>query len=105
MEASLTTAADALKETIARLELIAPSVSVDTPVTLNAVTPYHQTVETSFGREVRTSMLIEDMAIRSLKRCIPQLWFCGLHAVHHWAMVRFPSGKACFCVDFLPRSV
>jgi hypothetical protein len=58
MESSLTTASDALKETITRLELIVPSVSIDTPVTLNAVTPYHQTVETSFGREVRTSMPI-----------------------------------------------
>lgn len=42
-------------------------IDLDEPMTLNAVTPDMQALQTSFGRE---------------------LWFAGLHAVHHWSMIR-----------------
>ncbi|EKM60855.1 uncharacterized protein PHACADRAFT_189980 [Phanerochaete carnosa HHB-10118-sp] len=47
-------------------------VNMDQPVTLNAVTPYPQTMQSTFGRE---------------------LWFGALHAVHHWSMVRVICGE------------
>ncbi|KII93637.1 hypothetical protein PLICRDRAFT_399866 [Plicaturopsis crispa FD-325 SS-3] len=72
METSLSAARQALKETIAQLEEVVPRSKLDEPVTLNAVTPYMQTMETSFGRE---------------------LWFATLHAVHHWSMIRVIAGE------------
>jgi len=53
-------------------------IDLDEPVTLNAVTPYMQALQSSFGRE---------------------LWFCGLHAVHHWTMVRVIAGELNLQVD------
>ena len=52
MESKRHHARDALKEAIAQLEDVVPRVKLDTPMTLNAVTPYMQTLGTSFGREV-----------------------------------------------------
>jgi hypothetical protein len=52
MESQLQAARDALKDAIARLEDVVPKVELNTPMTLNAVTPHRQTLETSFGREV-----------------------------------------------------
>jgi hypothetical protein len=54
MESNLLAAAEALKATVQRLENIVPHVSVSKPVTLDAVTPYQQTVGSTFGREVLT---------------------------------------------------
>jgi len=72
MESHLLTARDALKETIARLEEVVRKADINTPMTLHAVTPTSQRLETSFGRE---------------------LWFAALHAVHHWSMVRVIAGE------------
>ncbi|KAH7924002.1 hypothetical protein BV22DRAFT_1035680 [Leucogyrophana mollusca] len=72
MESKLCDAQNALKDAIARLEEVVPTVKLDQPLTLNAVTPFMQTFETTFGRE---------------------LWFAGLHAVHHWSMVRVIAGE------------
>ncbi|KIP11438.1 hypothetical protein PHLGIDRAFT_99650 [Phlebiopsis gigantea 11061_1 CR5-6] len=72
METSRRAAHDALRECIARLEKVVPYQRMDEPVTLNAVTPYPQTMQSTFGRE---------------------LWFGSLHAVHHWSMVRVIAGE------------
>ena len=55
METSRQAAHDALTEAVARLRKEVPSIRLDEPITLHAVTPYPQIVQTSFGREVRDS--------------------------------------------------
>lgn len=72
MENNLSEAREALKQAISRVEEVVPTANLDLPLTLNAVTPFMQTFETTFGRE---------------------LWFAGLHAVHHWSMVRVIAGE------------
>ncbi|KAG0703120.1 hypothetical protein DFH29DRAFT_917967 [Suillus ampliporus] len=72
METSLSDAREAFKQAISRVEEVVPITNFDLPLTLNAVTPFMQTFETTFGRE---------------------LWFAGLHAVHHWSMVRVIAGE------------
>jgi len=72
MEASREAARIAIESTIAQLKEVVPAVSLDAPITLHAVTPYSQTMQTTFGRE---------------------LWFAGLHAVHHWSMIRVIAGE------------
>ncbi|KAG2368171.1 hypothetical protein BDR07DRAFT_1349708 [Suillus spraguei] len=72
MENNLSEAREALKQVISRVKEVVPTVNLDLPLTLNAVTPFMQTFETTFGRE---------------------LWFAGLHAVHHWSMVRVIAGE------------
>ncbi|KAH7883820.1 hypothetical protein F5I97DRAFT_1895892 [Phlebopus sp. FC_14] len=72
MEGSLFEARNALTEAISRLKQVNSSTKLDQLMTLNAVTPFPQTFETTFGRE---------------------LWFAGLHAVHHWSMVRVIAGE------------
>lgn len=90
METSLASAHEALSSTISQLEHLSSiceadsehgkgyipvndrRVDLDEPMTLNAVTPDMQALQTSFGRE---------------------LWFSGLHAVHHWSMIRVIAGE------------
>jgi len=72
MESKLTDARTALKEIISKLEEVVPRAKLDEPMTLHAITPHAQILQTSFGRE---------------------LWFAGLHAVHHWSMVRVIAGE------------
>ncbi|KAJ8596483.1 hypothetical protein M405DRAFT_781515 [Rhizopogon salebrosus TDB-379] len=72
METNLSEAREAFRQAILRIEEVVPTASLDLPLTLNAVTPFMQTFETTFGRE---------------------LWFAGLHAVHHWSMVRVIAGE------------
>jgi uncharacterized damage-inducible protein DinB len=67
MESSLQEAHAALLEAINRLEEVVPQQSVDQPLTLTAITPFSNTLQTTFGRE---------------------LWFASLHCIHHWSMVR-----------------
>jgi hypothetical protein len=57
METSRQAAHDSLKECIARLERIVPAHKMDEPLTLNAVTPYPQTMQSTFGREVSKSLV------------------------------------------------
>lgn len=52
MESSLSEARSALKDAIARFEAISPVMKLDQPLTLNAVTPFPQTLESTIGREV-----------------------------------------------------
>ncbi|KAH9853132.1 hypothetical protein C2E23DRAFT_823386 [Lenzites betulinus] len=72
MESQRKAAADALNESIAQLQALVPTANMTEPITLHAVTPYPQVLETTFGRE---------------------LWFAGLHAIHHWSMVRVIAGE------------
>jgi len=72
METSREAARTAIEDAIARLKEVVPGVSLDAPLTLHAVTPYSQTMQSTFGRE---------------------LWFAGLHAVHHWSMIRVIAGE------------
>ena len=56
MESSKDAAKEALKDTLRRLEKLIPNEAlVDERLTLNAVTPYPQVFETTFGREVSAS--------------------------------------------------
>ncbi|KAJ7597638.1 hypothetical protein C8J56DRAFT_773248 [Mycena floridula] len=72
MESSREAARKALLQTIERLEQELPAVDPKTPMTLQAVTPYLQAFDTTFGRE---------------------LWFSALHCIHHWSMVRVIAGE------------
>ncbi|EIW64516.1 uncharacterized protein TRAVEDRAFT_109602 [Trametes versicolor FP-101664 SS1] len=72
MESQRKAAADALNEAIAQLHEVVPTANLAEPITLHAVTPYPQVMETTFARE---------------------LWFAGLHAIHHWSMVRVIAGE------------
>ncbi|RDB29024.1 hypothetical protein Hypma_015240 [Hypsizygus marmoreus] len=72
METSRSAAREALIDAIKQLEAVVPTAQMDTPITLHAVTPYLQEFTTTFGRE---------------------LWFAGLHCVHHWSMVRVIAGE------------
>ncbi|KAJ7139799.1 hypothetical protein C8R44DRAFT_765457 [Mycena epipterygia] len=72
MEQERDAARNALLETIQHLEEVVPGADPSTRLTLQAVTPYLQEFDTSFGRE---------------------LWFAALHCVHHWSMVRVIAGE------------
>ncbi|KAH0590383.1 hypothetical protein H2248_000538 [Termitomyces sp. 'cryptogamus'] len=72
MEHNRSAARTALMEAIQQLDTHVPQAQMDTPMTLHAVTPDLQEFQTTFGRE---------------------LWFAGLHCVHHWSMVRFIAGE------------
>ena len=52
METKLVDARAALKYTISQLEEVVPTTKLDEPMTLHAITPHMQVLETSFGREV-----------------------------------------------------
>ena len=52
METSRSTAREAFLEVIEQLEAVVPTVQMNQPLTLNAVTPHLQQFETTFGREV-----------------------------------------------------
>jgi len=72
MESGRSAAREALLETIHQLEETVPGADLNEPMTLHAVTPYPQVLETTFARE---------------------LWFAALHCVHHWSMVRVIAGE------------
>ncbi|KAG9009927.1 hypothetical protein FRB90_008067 [Tulasnella sp. 427] len=94
MERSLPAAIDCLRTSIEDLNsLFSPEVAAasgslehggrpkftnDTPITLHAVTPFPQILQTSLGRE---------------------LWFTALHAIHHYAVIRMLAGELALDVD------
>jgi hypothetical protein len=84
METSREAARVAIESAIAQLKEVVPGVPLDAPITLHAVTPYSQTMQTTFGREVVHRNAIHSACLISFSF---QLWFAGLHAVHHWSMV------------------
>lgn len=52
METSRSAAKQALTEAIELLEKVVETAELNEPLTLHAITPYPQTVQTTFGREV-----------------------------------------------------
>ena len=52
MESSREAARIAIENTVAQLKEIIPGIPLDAPITLHAITPYSQTMQTTFGREV-----------------------------------------------------
>jgi hypothetical protein len=52
METSREAARIAIENAIAQLQEIVPNIPLDAPMTLHAITPYSQTLQTTFGREV-----------------------------------------------------
>ena len=56
MESSRSAARDALIETVHQLEAFVPTAHMNAPITLQAVTPDLQEFQTTFGREVSTSL-------------------------------------------------
>ncbi|QRV86184.1 hypothetical protein RhiJN_14202 [Ceratobasidium sp. AG-Ba] len=72
METSIAAGLRAFEEIIETLDNI-KDVPGNKPIILTADTgPYQQVTGTTFGRE---------------------LWFCSLHAIHHWSMVRVIAGE------------
>jgi len=70
METSRPIAASALEGTIQQLRHLQESGStgiLEEQITLEAVTPFRQVMQTTVGRE---------------------MWFAALHAIHHWSMIR-----------------
>lgn len=53
MEISRDAAKEALNDCIAHLHRVVPKAKMGQPITLHAVTPFPQVMETTFGREVR----------------------------------------------------
>ncbi|KAF8624898.1 hypothetical protein AX15_005766 [Amanita polypyramis BW_CC] len=72
METSRDAAKESILDTIKQLEEHVPRANLDNPLTLQAVTPFLQEFQTTFGRE---------------------LWFAALHCVHHWSMIRVIAGE------------
>ncbi|KAA1468554.1 hypothetical protein DENSPDRAFT_833894, partial [Dentipellis sp. KUC8613] len=73
MESSRLAALDAIKDIISTLEDVVPRSRLDTPLTLNAVTPYEQTFQSTFGREVMDYSALVDPRLNhraaALVRC------------------------------------
>lgn len=86
METNRVAARQAMLSSISRLEHIVPDAEMNAPMTLNAVTPYMQTLQSTFGREVRSFA----PCLRNYSLDAYQLWFAVLHCVHHWAQVCLP---------------
>ncbi|KZW02068.1 hypothetical protein EXIGLDRAFT_829624 [Exidia glandulosa HHB12029] len=86
VETSREAAREAYERMIARLEALNSNtqharpgrVTLAQPVALAADTPHTVNVASSFGRE---------------------LWFCSLHAVHHWSMIRVICGELNLSTD------
>lgn len=57
METSSSEAKKGILDSIDRIEKLLPNVELNTPLTLQAITPYLHAYETSFGREVVLSAL------------------------------------------------
>ena len=52
METSREAARVAIESAMAQVKEVVPGIPLDAPITLNAITPYSQTMQTTFGREV-----------------------------------------------------
>ncbi|KAF5368505.1 hypothetical protein D9758_002312 [Tetrapyrgos nigripes] len=72
METNIAAARDGLLQTIRKLREQVPKAEWNAPITVHAVTPFIQSFETTFGRE---------------------LWFASLHCIHHWSMIRVIAGE------------
>jgi hypothetical protein len=66
MESSREAARVAIESAIAQMKEAVPGVPLDAPITLNAITPYPQTMQTTFGREVVHRNAIHSVNVNSL---------------------------------------
>ncbi len=82
MEGSRSAAKESILDTIKQLEELVPRVNMDDPMTLQAVTPFLQEFQTTFGREVSAHN-----SCYPILQLFYQLWFAALHCVHHWSTV------------------
>ena len=64
MEKSRKDAIEALVECIEKLEKTVPGALAEAPMTLHAVTPFPQVLQTTFGREVRVQLWRELELVR-----------------------------------------
>lgn len=62
MESNRQAARDSLLATVQQLEKVVPGAKLDEPITLQAITPYPQVVQTTFGREVSLDASLRRMA-------------------------------------------
>lgn len=85
MESSLGSARSELLDLIERLKSDIPTVDLDTPITLHAVTPFPAVYQTTIGREVCYSTSSSQVLHADN---VSKLWFTSLHAIHHWSVVR-----------------
>ena len=84
MESSRQAAHDALKDAIAQLETIVPHSHFDAPLTLNAVTPYPQTMQSTFGREVSAKKSRSGTRTDTYLQCSYGLGRCTLSTTGLW---------------------
>jgi len=66
MESGREAARVAIENAIAQMKEVVPGVPLDAPITLNAITPYSQTMQTTFGREVVHHNVIHSATVNSL---------------------------------------
>jgi hypothetical protein len=66
METKLQDARSALKDIIAKLERVVPETKLDEPMTLHAITPHMQVLETSFGREASDFGVLTNLELTSV---------------------------------------
>ncbi len=66
METSREAARVALESAIAQVKEVVSGVPLDAPIILNAITPYSQTMQTTFGREVVHRNVIHSANVNSL---------------------------------------
>jgi hypothetical protein len=58
MESGIGSATEALRGVISRLDEMVPNIPIETSLMMDAVTPFEQTLPTTFGREVSKSYLV-----------------------------------------------
>jgi hypothetical protein len=73
MESSREAARVAIESAMAQVKEVVPGVPLDAPITLNAITPYSQTLQTTFGREVVHHDAIHSANVDSLINIVPFL--------------------------------
>jgi len=76
MESSREAALVAIESVMAQVKEVVPGVPLDAPISLNAITPYSQTMQTTFGREV-----VHHNAVHSAIMSIPLISFFFLAVV------------------------
>ena len=109
METSRKAAIDSLNESIDRLKEIVTRLTMDQPITLNAVTPHDQVFQTTFGREVRrtcqmVSLIYTKILICFLSsgllpcmRCTIGRWYaCSLPLTWKIRSVVFTGSRHCW---------
>lgn len=89
MESSRQAAREAIQETIAKLKAVVPNSKLDAPLSLDAVTPYEQTFQSTFGREVRTVVPTKSSNVIKYEcvLCSCGLLVCMLFTIGQWYII------------------